>query len=275
AMNENVGSSTMSSSDFIIFMVCAYGYAWAAGAITILLSVPFNMVQVVATPGPILGAFVVVFRRDGISGIRNLLRRAFRWRFSPILYLVALLIPFLVLAASSGVAIVVNGAAVPDPWFLPDFTIPFLIGFLIWNGVTEEVGWRGYLLPRVQDKVGSLAASVLVGVIWAFWHLPLFIIPGSYQYGTSFAEYVLILVSWTIIMAMLYNKAQGSVIVPILLHEAQNFIAFTIVHPNGAGFYTMPFYLLFALAAIFFLPRPLAEIGRKPVQTEFDEKEES
>lgn len=257
-MKENKGISTLDSSDFIIFIVCAYGYTWVVGAIAILINLPFDIVQVVATPGPILGAFIVVFRREGISGIRDLLRRAFRWRFSPILYMVALLIPFLVLAASSGVAIFVNGASVPDQWFLPDFSIPFLFGFLIWNGVTEEMGWRGYLLPRIQDRVGSLAGSVLVGVVWACWHLPLFLIPGSYQYGESFVEYVLLLVSWTIIMAMLYNKAQGSVIVTIFLHEAQNFIAFTIVRPNGAGLYSLPFYLLIAFAAIVFLPRPLA-----------------
>jgi membrane protease YdiL (CAAX protease family) len=265
-MKESMSSLTLRSTDIIIFIVCAYGYAWAAGAIAILLTLPLGMIQVVATPGPILGAFVVVYRREGLKGIRDLLQRAFRWRFSPLLYLLALLIPFVVLVASSGVAVIVNGSSVPDPWFLPDFGIPFLFGFLIWNGVTEEVGWRGYLLPRIQDRVGSLAASILVGVIWACWHLPLFIIPGSYQYGSSFLEYVLLLVSWTIIMAMLYNKAQGSIIVTILLHEAQNFIAFTMVRPIGAAIYTAPFFLLIAFIAIFFLPRPLANSGKADSQ---------
>ena len=245
-------------SDFVLFVIIAYGYTWLSGLLAIQIGLSLDIVQIVAALGPLIAAVIVTFRLGGKKGIRDFFSRAYRWRFNPIWYVIALLVPFTVFAMRFLLAIYIGGAAAPTIWFsLDSAAIAFLIFTLVMNGIGEETGWRGFALPQLQQRFGSLAASIILGVIWALWHLPLFFIPGSYQYGESLFEYILWAVSLTIIMAMLCNKAEGSVLVAIILHEAQNFIAFTMTSPSGSGVYSILLFLMFALLSIPFLPRPL------------------
>lgn len=255
-----VDVSESSSFDLVLFVVCAYAYTWISGVLLWVLGVPLDIFTLVAMAGPFIGAVVVVVRRSGVAGLREFLVRAFRWRFNPLWYVVALLIPLVIFAAKSWAAIGLLGAAPPAVWFSPDFPIGFMVGFLIWNAIGEELGWRGFALPKLQQRFGSLLGGVFLGVIWAFWHLPLFFIPGSYQYGESLVEYVVLLVSWTIVMTMLYNKAQCSVLPAMILHEAQNFTAFALNSPGGSGIFALLFWVLAAVLSVALLPRPFIKV---------------
>ncbi len=173
------------------------------------------------------------------------------------------MIPFAIFVLRSGMAILMLGSEAPVSWFSTNIDVLFIAIFLILNGFGEETGWRGFALPRLQQHYGSLGASIILGVIWAFWHLPSFFIQGSAQYGESIIEYVLLLVSWTIIMTMLYNKAKCSVFVPIVLHETQNLIAFAMNSPSGTGLFALPLWVLLTLLSIPFLPKPLFKGGNQ------------
>ena len=86
----------------------------------------------------------------------------------------------------------------------------------------EEIGWRGYALPRLAARLGLARASVLLGVIWACWHLPLFFVPGISQTGQSFPVYLLMVPALSVAIAWLYGHTNGSLLLAMLMHSAIN-----------------------------------------------------
>ena len=204
-------------------------------------------------------AILVITYRDGKQGVQRLFKKAFDYRSNPLWYFLAFLVPVSIILVSTFFATNFRSAQIPNPWFVPVFDLSFIFFFLIYNGIGEELGWRGFAQPKLQKMLGSLSGSIILGVIWALWHLPLFFIPGSFQYGDSILAYILLLTSWSIIMAALGNKTKNSIIVAIIFHETMNFIAFTIRLPTADR---IIFEVIFALIAIFFLPKPLIQLSK-------------
>jgi len=91
-----------------------------------------------------------------------------------------------------------------------------------WAQAGEEIGWRGYALPRLASRLGLAPASLLLGVIWAPWHLPLFFMPGTNTFGQSFPVYLLQVTAISVAMAWLYWKTGGSLLLVMILHAAVN-----------------------------------------------------
>jgi len=107
--------------------------------------------------------------------------------------------------------------------------LPFAIFMLVFGPLPEEMAWRGYALDGLQAKWNALIASLILGVAWTIWHLPLFWIEGSYQYGLGigtpqFWLYMLDKIPQTILMTWLYNKNQRSTVTAILFHFTVNFV---------------------------------------------------
>jgi len=86
----------------------------------------------------------------------------------------------------------------------------------------EEIGWRGYALPRLAARFGYAGASVILGVIWACWHLPFFLRPGADTYGQSFPLYMLQVTAMSVALAWLYMNTNGSLLLVMLMHSAGN-----------------------------------------------------
>ena len=86
----------------------------------------------------------------------------------------------------------------------------------------EELGWRGYALPRLAARIGLGPASIVLGVIWAVWHLPLFFAPVGDTFGQSFPLYLLQVVAVSVTMAWVYSHTRGSLLPVMLLHAAVN-----------------------------------------------------
>jgi membrane protease YdiL (CAAX protease family) len=91
-----------------------------------------------------------------------------------------------------------------------------------WVQAGEEIGWRGYALPRLASRVGVAMASVILGVIWSVWHLPLFFIQGSGSDGQSFPIYLLTVTAMSVAMAWLFWRTAGNLFVVMLMHAAIN-----------------------------------------------------
>lgn len=252
--------------NFLLFILLAYGQIWVLYGVEQLFDIPFSMnprhlggvLFVYGAAIPSISAIISTLITEKREGLRSLFRRSFQWRFSSILYLTAFLIPFIVCALSTMAAVSFMGAKFPEKWFSPVFGIGFLIFFLIHNGIGEEIGWRGFALDVLQHRLGSLGGNFCLGVIWATWHLPLFFLKGSFQYGDSIIIYVYLLTCWSIIIGMLVNKSKGSILPAILFHEAANFIAFTIRYPGT--YYVFFIWGVAAGIAIVFLPRPLFKL---------------
>lgn len=254
--------ATESTSSFLLFVVLSYAALWGLFGLGTWLAIPFSMDP--RTPGgvfyligaslPSSCAVIAVLVFEGWEGLCRLMRRSLAWRFSPVWYLAAVLIPFVVTGINAMLAMQLLGVGAPQHWFVPAFGPGFLLFFLVYNGFGEEIGWRGLALPVLQRHLGSLGGNIAVGVVWALWHLPLFWMRGSHQYGDSIILFVLLLTCWSIVMGMLVHKSGGSILVAILFHESANFIAFTLRYPSSPYGYLV--WMLAAGLALAFLPRP-------------------
>jgi len=86
----------------------------------------------------------------------------------------------------------------------------------------EEIGWRGFALPRLSDRFGLRTASVILGVIWAAWHLPFFYFQNVDKSGQSFPVYLLSVTAISVAMAWLYWRTNSSLLMTMLMHSAVN-----------------------------------------------------
>jgi len=181
--------------------------------------------------GPPLAALLVTGLVDGRDGTGAFLRRWVLWRVGARWYVLALVgLPALGLLvgllsgywsdrfAGSGPSVVVTYLA----------TLSFL---LVLGGGQEEPGWRGFALPRMQERMGPLAASVVLGVLWGLWHLPVFVlVPGYNSAGSgvaSIAASVLVFtavgaVGQSLLLTWLFNHTHGSVLLAVLAHASLN-----------------------------------------------------
>jgi membrane protease YdiL (CAAX protease family) len=174
--------------------------------------------------GPMVAAVALTARESGRAGIRSLLGRVVRWRVVPIWYGVVLLGPLLVQLAAMALHTILGGPP-PDLGALIG-VLPLVLAqsvyFLLFVALPEEVGWRGYALPRLQTRFSAILASVILGVIWAFWHLPLFFNPSTIYPRQPFVLFLAFLVPFTILITWVYNGTGGSLLLVMLLHALVN-----------------------------------------------------
>ncbi len=107
--------------------------------------------------------------------------------------------------------------------------IPLAIFMLLFGPLPEEMAWRGYALDGLQDRWNALSASLILGAAWTLWHLPLFLIEGSYQHGLGvgtqqFWLYMLDKVPQSILMTWIYNNNRRSTATAVLFHFMVNFV---------------------------------------------------
>src|SRR5829696_6222791 len=214
----------------ISFFVLAYALSWLAWP---LWASGLYPIAPVSSFAPFLAALLVLAITHGKSGIGGLLRRMVRWRVELRWYAVALLLP----AGLALVATVLNvllGAQAPSAadlsgWtgLLPGFAIALLIPGL--GGAWEEPGWRGFALPRLQAGRSALFAALILGVLIAGWHLPLMFV-GQVHYSD-----ILTIVGAVIIFNWVFNNANGSVLIIMLMHAMNNAISGSFFFPMFSG----------------------------------------
>jgi CAAX protease family protein len=168
-----------------------------------------------------------IFASAAVSRSR-VLRSINRWRLPVLWWLVALFLPSLLLAVSLAVAVFSGErpaesatAGLPLHSWLP-FAMRSVLFTAFVVGIGEEVGWRGWMLPELQKRFSPLKSSALLGVIWGFWHFPLFII-GAYSGGAeSIIMYLFIGPLLAILFTWLFNRTNYHLLSVIALHVAVN-----------------------------------------------------
>jgi membrane protease YdiL (CAAX protease family) len=201
------------------FFVLACALSWWPW---ILYSVGLSPTPIVGV-GPFLAALLVLAVTEGKSGVVGLLRRMVRWRVGLQWYAVALLLPIVVILAAAALNVFLLGAqrtsSVADLGGWSSFLLLFLLSLLIPGlaGTWEEPGFRGYALPRLQFRYSALIASLILGVLWAFWHLP-FVVTGE----QIWIDATLFIIEWSIVYTWLFNNAKGSVLIVMLFHAMNN-----------------------------------------------------
>ncbi len=179
--------------------------------------------------GPSIAGVITVALVKGKDGLRDLMKRALQWRVGWKWWLIALFLPALLTLAALGVNLLYDADLPPftfirEQWYyLPLFFLITIVG----GPLGEEFGWRGFALPRLQEKTTPLLSSIVLGLIWGLWHIPQFFNPGAVHYELGLARlplYVLAEVGLATIMTWVYNKTKGSLLVGgLIYHNADNF----------------------------------------------------
>jgi len=178
--------------------------------------------------GFIFASIIMTWLTLGKDGVVKLLKRYLQWRVNWKWYLAA----FLLEPACIVLGVYINAALTG---IAPDFShvmaheifgesaklwlfvLPFFLVDFIANG--EEIGWRGYVLPRLQSKYNALISTLVLGVIWGFWHLPKYL---SHWNTVSFAWFMLHIMAFAVTLTWLYNGTRGSLLLVTIMHASSN-----------------------------------------------------
>jgi len=124
----------------------------------------------------------------------------------------------------------------------------FLQQLVLSSPMGEEIGWRGYALPKLQVRVSVLNASLLLGVLWGLWHLPLLFTAGDPRARLSFGWLILGMIPVAILFTWLYNNTRGSLLLALLYHNSFNVTGLFLAGPEGTPYW--PLVLNWLLAAV-------------------------
>ena len=227
------GASTLGalirSHPIISFFALAYGFSWVM-LLTLygLLGLPAALVILLQTLGPTLAALVTATALEGTDGRRRLLARIRIWRVARRWYLFAIVgIPAACLLTALALPGAFVGLGGQSPVKLGiEFLVIAVVGFVS-GPLFEEPGWRGFALPHLQAQMGALRGTLLLGALWAAWHLPQFLVPEwANENGglspTLVVTFLLMVVAIAPIMTWLYNSTRGSLLLVMLAHSGIN-----------------------------------------------------
>jgi membrane protease YdiL (CAAX protease family) len=216
------------------FFVLAYGISWLAWAplwlpafgVDCLPKVPYH--HALGALGPIAAAFLVSGVETGRAGTGDLLRRMASWRGRLGWMAVACVAPFALLALAMAGASIIGGehvalARLGRSREFPEFSAAAFIAYNIASfGYGEEVGWRGFVLPRLQARHSALVSALLVTLGWALWHAPLFLYRPGYtgMNVAGIAGWLFSLVTGSVLLTWLYNGSRGSLLMAAIFHAA-------------------------------------------------------
>ena len=226
----------------LAYLILAYALSWIIGIPLALraqgiiqMQIPFSLHYLIAY-GPMLSALIVTGLTSGASGLQKLSGRMTKWRIGLGWWLFAVTpLVFYILTAS--VLWLLHGEPIDilslgEIDFLPPLGLVALPVWILTFGIGEETGWRGFALPRLQKDHSALSATVILWIIWAFWHLPMFF----YTYPVSIIPGFLIgLLAGSITFTWLYNSTRGSVLMVALWHGAFNFTTACVSCKSGAS----------------------------------------
>ena len=209
--------------------------------------------------GPMLGGIGFTYLTQGKEGRRdywlriiNLKRIGGQW------YLVIFLfVPVLTVLASLLDILLGGGGATLEKSAVhilqePLAIIPFALSIFFIGPFIEELGWRGYVLDRLQARWNALWSSLILGMVWGVWHLPLFFIKDTYQYNlgvgsASFWLFMIDIISEAVLLTWIFNHTRRSTLAAILFHFMINFTGELIATSIRIDFYSA---LLWIIAAI-------------------------
>ena len=221
--------------------------------------------------GPMFASILttwIYFRKDGL---KQLLQKSFQLK--PILYLlIAAFAPFLLVIISALIDANLNNSPFQIEKLLtvkefPNFNLAtFFFYNLVFFGFGEEVGWRGFALPRFQNRNNALVAAILLTAFWAIWHWPLFFYRTGYtSMGLGgIVGWVLSLLTGSILFTWLFNSTKGSIFICAIFHSTVD-VAFTadIAQGNVANYLGAMITIWGILTILVFKPRNLANFQRQ------------
>jgi len=217
----------------ISYFVVAVTISWIVVLVHVIPepNLPTTWVSVVfITSGPFLSAFLMQALINGRAGVLHLLKRMVRLRVNCVWYLVARIgIPLFLVAGTMLLPGAIAGMNLAGPdWLAYLWQFPLVLA--VGGPLLEEPGWRGFALPRLESKFGywgPLVGTLILGVIWAAWHFPQYMMPEwAAQNGgfsiPSMLIYIAGVIPIAVILSWVYNVTRGSIFMVIIAHTSIN-----------------------------------------------------
>ena len=246
------------------FFTLAILFSWLIALPSLFFGLPFKPFQTIGAYGPFL-AGLLASAASGREEMKSFFRRMTNFHFGLSLYLLAIfgyvLLYFLV-ASLSGAPLV---QYLTEKWTLIfSLYLPALFTVYLVNPIGEETGWTGFALPHLQKRFSPWLAAVILGLIWAIWHLPAYFVPS--EMGTfnpiGFIIFILVAIFTRLLWTWLSNHAHGSGILAILLHASSNAVSLTLIPQMlptptqsqlvTSGMIMLGFLFLFAILTLIF-----------------------
>lgn len=243
-----------------VFSTLAFGISWVVWIPVALAS--YDLIPFQANPtfsgllgafGPFFAALITTAIFEGRAGFSMLFRNLIIWRVGIQWYLFVLFWPAFISLMKTGIAILL-GSAAPDfsqPPFLELYPLPpellnatpfivflpfvFLQQMILGSAMGEELGWRGYALPRLQHRQSSVRSSLLLGLLWGVWHLPLWLTEGHAAQDIFLGWSLLGLIATTILFTWVFNNTLGSLLLALLFHTSIAVTALFLAGIEGYG----------------------------------------
>lgn len=233
-----------------LFFLLTFAFTWGIAACLVLFPTAvealfgelssFSPIFLLAVAGPTLVATFLTWKHAGWSGLKRLYGHLLRWRFGLRWYALLLVgIPLL------GYLV----AQVAGPEMVYDLATPMLlllalVNLLVSGPLGEELGWRGFALPRLLNRFNPFIASLILGILWGIWHLPSFFLSGLPQSGLAIPIFLLGGLCLSILATWLFYHTDQSVLSIVLFHYMVNFSLSVLGAPLPA------FTLVLVVAAV-------------------------
>lgn len=230
------------ASFYILSLILGAGTVY----LVVLQVLPAGLTMIAALSAS-LSAIIITAIAEGKDGLKKLFSRLLIWRTGIGYWAFALFILPPTILLGLFLNPIFGGESIDLSNMQPLYTIvPMLIMFFITAGLGEEIGWTGFLTPRLQARYNALVSSIIRGVMWGLWHFPLFIFTGldhpsleSFPYGDwvtqkgfliAMGAFILInQIPWSIFYTWMFNNSKGSILLPAVLHGTEVWFAYWII----------------------------------------------
>jgi len=216
---------------FFIFSFIISWLLWLPSVLVFIKIIPSSPIQILgnfAVFGPFIAAFTLIFIKGKKNDAKKLFLSGWNIKFNK-KWIVILFLPLITTGLSLIIVSILEPMnrlqyAPPIVMWIPNFIVYYFIG----GPFTEEYGWRGYALERLESKFNALVSSLILGLIWGLWHIPLFFIEGTVQSNIPIYEFLLIQIITSIFYTWIVNNNRDkdgniNVFLAIIFHAMGNF----------------------------------------------------
>lgn len=231
----------MKSTKIVLFFVITFVWSWLwwlpyvlprwgvldGSDLMLSLKMPFS---VIGASGPLVSALILLYAEGGLKAIKTFFKKCLQFRIKPLYYIIAIGLSVLTTALVHYYPNIMGLRLLPNNYFPVEADLPLVLVFIIYifvmfliGGGQEEFGWRGYILDPLQDKIGLIKASLLIGLLWGLWHYPLWLMPGESHVYYSFIGFVLFAISFSVMIGIMYQVSGKKMVIAWVMHAASNY----------------------------------------------------
>jgi membrane protease YdiL (CAAX protease family) len=262
------------SREISIFLILTFAFSWVVWGGAILSGLTFNdsagkLLYLLGACGPSILGVVLHYRYRRNENNDEFWKSLVDFRRVSPGWWILLLFAYPLIAGLACLLSLAFGQGLPGASLLkqiiqnPVLLLPNLVQFLVAGPLAEELGWRGFALPRMFERMGKITASLLLSLIWWAWHLPLFFFPGSthFKFGWFTPEFWLFLatvVALGLVIGLAYGSNRNSLLAAVTMHFVYN-LTMNLISPVGTNL-----RLSLVILGWLGLAAGLAAVQRKP-----------